>query len=104
MAFSPRKLLQSTASADSLPSQPAAGGQNFPRSALARPAQPTGRERSDRRPKEASRAEPGYGVSSSFPRGSCGSFPRMSDLTIEVETARSSMEEIRPALDAGLKE
>jgi hypothetical protein len=28
----------------------------------------------------------------------------MSDLTIEVETARSSMEEIRPALDAGLKE
>jgi hypothetical protein len=28
----------------------------------------------------------------------------MSDLTIEVETAKSSMEEIRPALDAGLKE
>jgi hypothetical protein len=28
----------------------------------------------------------------------------MSDLTIEVATARSSMEEIRPALDAGLKE
>ena len=28
----------------------------------------------------------------------------MSDLTIEVETAKSSMEEIRPALDAGLKQ
>jgi hypothetical protein len=28
----------------------------------------------------------------------------MSDLTIEVETAKPSMEEIRPALDAGLKE
>jgi hypothetical protein len=28
----------------------------------------------------------------------------MSDLTIEVETAKSSMEEVRPALDAGLKE
>jgi hypothetical protein len=28
----------------------------------------------------------------------------MSDLTIQVETAKSSMGEIRPALDAGLKE
>ena len=28
----------------------------------------------------------------------------MSDLTIEVETAKSSMAEIRPAIDAGLKE
>jgi hypothetical protein len=28
----------------------------------------------------------------------------MSDLTIEVETAKSSMGEIRPAIDAGLKE
>ena len=28
----------------------------------------------------------------------------MSDLTIEVDTAKSSMEDIRPALDAGLKE
>ncbi|HSF41979.1 MAG TPA: polyhydroxyalkanoic acid system family protein [Thermoanaerobaculia bacterium] len=28
----------------------------------------------------------------------------MSDLTIEVETDKSSMEEIRPALDASLKE
>jgi hypothetical protein len=28
----------------------------------------------------------------------------MSELTIEVETAKSSMDEIRPALDAGLKE
>jgi len=28
----------------------------------------------------------------------------MSDLTIEVPTAKSSMEEIRPALDAGLKQ
>jgi len=28
----------------------------------------------------------------------------MSDLTIEVETAKSSMDELRPALDAGLKE
>jgi hypothetical protein len=28
----------------------------------------------------------------------------MSDLTIEVETAKPSMEEIRSALDAGLKE
>ncbi|HXO30536.1 MAG TPA: polyhydroxyalkanoic acid system family protein [Thermoanaerobaculia bacterium] len=28
----------------------------------------------------------------------------MSDLTIEVVTTRSSMEEIRPAIDAGLKE
>jgi hypothetical protein len=28
----------------------------------------------------------------------------MSDLTIEVETAKASMEEMRPALDAGLKE
>ena len=28
----------------------------------------------------------------------------MSDLTIEVETAKPSMEEIRPALDEGLKE
>jgi hypothetical protein len=28
----------------------------------------------------------------------------MSDLTIEVETAKASMEEIRPALDAHLKE
>lgn len=28
----------------------------------------------------------------------------MSELTIEVETAKPSMEEIRPALDAGLKE
>jgi hypothetical protein len=28
----------------------------------------------------------------------------MSDLTIEVDTAKSSMEVIRPALDAGLKE
>lgn len=28
----------------------------------------------------------------------------MSDLTIEVETGRSSMEEIRPAIDAGLKD
>jgi Putative polyhydroxyalkanoic acid system protein (PHA_gran_rgn) len=27
----------------------------------------------------------------------------MSDLTIEVSTTKSSMEEIRPALDAGLK-
>ena len=27
----------------------------------------------------------------------------MSELTIEVETAKPSMEEIRPALDAGLK-
>jgi hypothetical protein len=27
----------------------------------------------------------------------------MSDLTIEVETAKSSMEEIRPTLDAGLE-
>jgi hypothetical protein len=28
----------------------------------------------------------------------------MSDLTIEVETTKSSMDEIRPAIDAGLKE
>lgn len=28
----------------------------------------------------------------------------MSDLTIEVETAKATMEEIRPALDAGLKQ
>jgi hypothetical protein len=28
----------------------------------------------------------------------------MSDLTIEVPTTKSSMEEIRPALDAGLKQ
>jgi hypothetical protein len=28
----------------------------------------------------------------------------MSDLTIEVDTAKSSMEELRPAIDAGLKE
>lgn len=28
----------------------------------------------------------------------------MSDLTIEVDTAKSSMDEIRPALDIGLKE
>jgi len=28
----------------------------------------------------------------------------MSDLTIEVPTAKTSMEELRPALDAGLKE
>jgi hypothetical protein len=28
----------------------------------------------------------------------------MSDLTIEVETSKSSMDEIRPAIDAGLKE
>ncbi|HEY0553392.1 MAG TPA: polyhydroxyalkanoic acid system family protein [Thermoanaerobaculia bacterium] len=28
----------------------------------------------------------------------------MSDLTIQVDTAKSSMEDIRPALDAGLKE
>jgi hypothetical protein len=28
----------------------------------------------------------------------------MSDLTIEVETAKSSMEELRPKIDAGLKE
>jgi len=28
----------------------------------------------------------------------------MSDLTIEVETAKPSMEALRPALDAGLKE
>lgn len=28
----------------------------------------------------------------------------MSDLTIEVETAKASIEEIRPALDSGLKE
>jgi hypothetical protein len=28
----------------------------------------------------------------------------MSELTIEVETPKASMEEIRPALDAGLKE
>ncbi len=28
----------------------------------------------------------------------------MSDLTIEVDTTKSSMEEIRPSLDAGLKE
>jgi hypothetical protein len=28
----------------------------------------------------------------------------MSDLTIEVSTAKSSMDEIRPALDAGLKQ
>jgi putative polyhydroxyalkanoic acid system protein len=28
----------------------------------------------------------------------------MSDLTITVETSKSSMEELRPALDAGLKE
>jgi Putative polyhydroxyalkanoic acid system protein (PHA_gran_rgn) len=28
----------------------------------------------------------------------------MSDLTIEVETAKSSMEEIRPAIDAGLQQ
>lgn len=28
----------------------------------------------------------------------------MSDLTIEVSTTKSSMEEIRPALDAGLKQ
>lgn len=31
-------------------------------------------------------------------------FPPMSDLTIEVATTKSSMEEIRPALDASLKE
>jgi len=31
-------------------------------------------------------------------------FAAMSDLTIEVETAKSTMEEIRPALDAGLQE
>lgn len=31
-------------------------------------------------------------------------FRAMSELTIEVETAKSSMEEIRPALDAGLKQ
>ena len=28
----------------------------------------------------------------------------MSDLTIEVETEKSSMEQLRPAIDAGLKE
>ena len=28
----------------------------------------------------------------------------MSELTIEVETLKASMEEVRPALDAGLKE
>jgi hypothetical protein len=28
----------------------------------------------------------------------------MSDLTIEVDTAKSSMDDIRPGLDAGLKE
>jgi hypothetical protein len=28
----------------------------------------------------------------------------MSELTIEVETAKATMEEIRPALDSGLKE
>ena len=31
-------------------------------------------------------------------------FPSMSELTIAVETGRGSMEEIRPGLDAGLKE
>jgi hypothetical protein len=31
-------------------------------------------------------------------------FPRMSALTIEVPTAKSSMEELRPILDAALKE
>lgn len=31
-------------------------------------------------------------------------FPRMSALTIEVPTAKSSMEEMRPVLDAALKE
>lgn len=31
-------------------------------------------------------------------------FAPMSELNIEVETAKSSMEEIRPALDAGLKQ
>ena len=31
-------------------------------------------------------------------------FAAMSDLTIEVKTAKSTMEEIRPALDAGLQE
>jgi putative polyhydroxyalkanoic acid system protein len=31
-------------------------------------------------------------------------FSAMSDLTIEVETGKGSMAEIRPALDAGLKE
>ena len=35
---------------------------------------------------------------------SYGSVSRMSDLSIEVETSRASMEELRPALDAGLKE
>jgi hypothetical protein len=33
----------------------------------------------------------------------CGSVPRMSQLTIEVETAKPSMEEIRPVLDESLK-
>jgi hypothetical protein len=28
----------------------------------------------------------------------------MSDLTIEVETSKASMDDVRPALDAGLKE
>ena len=31
-------------------------------------------------------------------------FPAMSQLTIELETAKSSMNEIRPALDSALKE
>lgn len=31
-------------------------------------------------------------------------FRPMSDLTIEVATAKTSMQELRPALDAGLKE
>jgi hypothetical protein len=31
-------------------------------------------------------------------------FRAMSELNIEVETSKSSMEEIRPALDAGLKQ
>lgn len=35
---------------------------------------------------------------------SCGSVPRMSDMHIEVETSKSSMDDLRPALDAGLKE
>src|SRR5215208_5766250 len=37
-------------------------------------------------------------------RGPVVAFPPMSDLTIEVATTKSSMAEVRPALDAGLKE
>src|SRR5436309_4171360 len=51
--------------------------------------------------RQAPSREQGFGREKS--RGRCGSFPRMSDLTIEVSTAKSSMEEVRPALDAGLK-